>query len=190
MGITALSLDRINRYLKPTDSILLIGCQNCYWAENYGEIAQSYFEERGHFVKSIDILGCNGSDVADLRENLHFEPDFEMVNDCGSKEHVDGPIYWPFKNMHDACEVGGVMIHENPRFEHWPLHGQHYFSTYFYEALAEIAGYSIEELGEEPAMSNYDTGMNVYCVLRKEKSAEFLTEKQFEVIYNQYIYAK
>jgi hypothetical protein len=187
MGITTQSLNRINRYLKPESKILIIGCQNLYNEDNYGEIAHTYFKALGHYVKSIDILGCNGSEVADLRDDLGFKPEYDMVNDCGSKEHIAGELYQPFLNMHKACKIGGVIIHENPRFGHWPLHGQHYFSMGFYNKLAELAGYDLLEVCEEAAMSNYDSGMNVCSVLRKNHKS-FISEMVFNALYNETIF--
>lgn len=190
MGITSLSLDRINRYLKPTDSILLIGCQNCYWSENYGEIAQDYFRSLGHTVKSIDIYECNGADVMDLRDNLKFEPEYDLVLNHGTQEHVHGSLYQPFKNHHEACKLGGIMIFENPKTQNWPFHGEHYFTQDFYTVLAFLAGYEIKELTEEAAMGNVTDGWNVCAVLAKAFSGDFITEEQFNQIYNDYLFSK
>jgi hypothetical protein len=178
MGITQLSLDRINRHLQPKSKMLIIGCQNLYNADNYMEIAHPYFESLGHTVRSIDILGCNGSEVADLREDLKLSPIYDIVNDCGSKEHVDGNLYQPFKNLHEACKVGGIMIHENPMTGNWPGHGQHYFTQKFYEQIAKDCDYEILELTEESAMGNDVDGWNVSCVLLKT-SDKFCSLKQF-----------
>lgn len=183
MGITQLSLDRINRHLKPNSKLLIIGCQNLYNAENYMEIAHPYFERLGHTVRSLDILGCNGSETMDLREDLGFEPEWDMVNDSGSKEHIDGDLYQPMLNIHNACKIGGVMVHENPRFAHWPLHGQHFFSMDFYKEL----GYEVLELCEEAAMGNFDTGMNVCAVLRKNNE-KFMSKRTFDKLYKETIF--
>lgn len=188
MGITSFSLNRINQYLLPNNSILIIGCQNLYNAENYMQIAHSYFEILGHSVRSVDILGCNGSEIADLRQDLKFEPIYDMVNDCGSKEHIDGSLYQPFLNMHNACKINGVIIHENPKTGNWPFHGQHYFTKEFYASLAKQCNYDILELTEEPAMGNYIDGWNVCCVLAKRHDSIFVTETKFNSIYKKTIF--
>lgn len=190
MGITALSLVRINKYLEPNSKILIIGCQNIYSADNYGEVAHQYFERLGYSVRSLDILGCQGSEQLDLRDDLHFSPEYDIVNDCGSKEHIDGSLYQPFKNIHEACAPSGIMIHENPRYGHWPEHGQHYFSMEFYEALATACQYEINELCEEPAMGNAVSGMNVSCVLAKWNELPFISEDVFNEIYAEHIFPK
>lgn len=189
MGITQLSLDRINRYIQPKSKMFIVGCQNLYNADNYMEIAHPYFEDKGHKVRSIDILGCNGSEVADLREDLKLEAVYDIVNDCGSKEHVAGGLYQPFKNIHEACKIGGVMIHENPKTGNWPGHGQHYFTEEFYTALAEALNYEVLELTREAAMSNVIDGWNISCVLKKQQHY-FITELEFNRIYEQYIKSK
>jgi hypothetical protein len=185
MGITSLSLDRINRYIKPHSKILIVGCQNLYNEENYWQIAHGYFESLGHQVISIDICGCNGSVICDLREKHPFKPDNDLVLQHGTVEHIDGELYIPFLNLHNACKLNGIMIHENPRTENWPFHGQHYFTMEFYNHL----GYEVLELCEEPAMSNTTDGWNVCAVLRKT-SDKFLSEKQFKKVYEQYVFAK
>lgn len=189
MGITKLSLDRINRYIKPNDMMLLVGCQNLYSADLYGHIAQDYFRSLGHTVKSIDIYECNGADVMDLRDDLKFEPEYDLVLNHGTQEHVDGSLYQPFKNHHEACKLGGVIIFENPKTGNWPEHGEHYFTMDFYTALAFAAGYEILELCEEAAMGNYESGMNVCSVLKKAFDGEFMSEEQFKLIYDEFIFA-
>lgn len=183
MGITQLSLDRINRHLKPNSKLLIIGCQNLYNAENYMEIAHPYFERLGHTVRSLDILGCNGSETMDLREDLGFAPEWDMVNDCGSKEHIDGDLYQPMLNIHNACKIGGVMVHENPMRGNWPFHGQHYFTKSFYDQL----GYEVLEVTEEPAMGNNIDGWNVCAVLRKHND-NFMSKRTFDKLYNETVF--
>lgn len=190
MGITAQSLNRINKYLQPGNNILIIGCQNLYDTANYGKVAQNYFRELGYKVTSMDILGCQGSEKLDLREDLKFEPVYDVVNDCGSKEHVDGSLYWPFRNMHEACKVGGVMIHENPKTQNWPLHGHHYFTEEFYLSLSLLCKYDLLECTEEVAMGNTVDGRNVCSVLRKRIDEPFISEEVFNQIYQEFIKSK
>lgn len=179
MGITSTSLQRIDRYIKPNSNILIVGCQNIYSAENYGEIAQDYFRELGHTVKSIDIYACNGAEVADLREDLKFGAIYDLVLQHGTVEHVDGALYWPFKNIHEACKVGGIMIHENPETKSWPNHGQHYFDLDFYLEFCKLCNYELLENTREAAMSNTVDGWNISAVIRKIGNSKFPTEDEF-----------
>src|ERR1700676_5226296 len=112
MGITKLSLDRIERYIKPNSNILIVGCQNIYDNEHYGQIAHLYFESLGHDVISIDIAACQGASEADLRQDLGYKCEFDLVLQHGTVEHVDGSLYWPFRNIHEATKVGGTLTHK------------------------------------------------------------------------------
>lgn len=186
MGITQLSLDRINRHITKPGKLLILGCQNLYNMEHYGQIAHPYFQNLGYKVRSIDILGCQGSVIADLRSDLKFRPEFDYIFQHGTVEHVDGSLYQPFKNIHDACKPGGLMIHENPKTGNWPKHGYHYFTEGFYTVLAKACGYEILELTSEASMGNDVDGWNVSCVMRKGEG-EFISEEQFNKIYQKHI---
>jgi len=191
MGITAMSLERLNKYIHPADNILMLGCQNLYNSENYGQIAHEYFLDKVHSIKTIDICGCQGAEIMDLREDLKFNREYSLILQHGTIEHCDcESLYQVFKNIHEACENRAIIIHENPRFNHWPEHGKHFFSVEFYAELAKICDYEVLELCEEPAMGNFETGMNVCCVLRLNDDAKFCTEAKFNKIYKAHIYAK
>lgn len=190
MGITHDSLNRLNKHLKPNSNILIIGCQNLYDNEHYGQIAADYFRSLGHTVKDIDIYECNGCEIADLREDWKAKAEFDLVLQHGTIEHVEGGLYIPLKNLHEACKIGGIMIHENPHTGNWPLHGQYYFTKEFWVELAKVCKYEVIEIAEEPAMGNTKDGWNVCAVLRKKSDSVFITEIQFNKIYNEHIFAK
>lgn len=191
MGITQNSLNRINKYIDkiPNDIILIVGCQNLYNPENYGEIAESYYLDKGYGVLSIDICGCNGAEVMDLREDLKFSGSYGLILQHGTIEHIDGDIYQAFKNFHEACEVNGIMIHENPKTGNWPGHGYHYFTSEFYVQLSDACGYCLT-CDEEPAMGNDIDGWNVCAVLIKRDNEPFISKTQFNKIYKKHIHAK
>lgn len=190
MGITKLSLNRLEKHdcLKSGSLMLELGAQNMYDTEHYGMIAGEYFASVDVFHDSIDIIEHQGATQADLREDLKFPGNCDVVTDFGTCEHVDGSLYQPYKNIDEACKIGGIMIHENPRTGHWPQHGQHYFTMDFYKALSKACKYELLEVCEEPAMGNHETGMNVCAVLRKTSESKFITELAFNKIYNKYIF--
>lgn len=193
MGITQISLDRINRHIQPNSKILILGCQNLYDVDHYMQVAEPYFEGLGHDVISIDILGCQGSYVADLREDLSnsiWWGQFDLILQHGTIEHIDGSIYMAFKNIHEACKVGGIMIHENPKTGNWPKHGYHYFSQSFFMILADNLRYKLLEVTEEASMSNYVDGWNVSAVLQKINDEPFMDEATFKTIYDAFIFSE
>lgn len=190
MGITQNSLERFNKYIAIIDSMLIIGCQNMYNAENYLDRAEDYFTEKGFNVDVIDIIGCQGSMIADLREDLQFKNNYGIVLQHGTVEHVDGSLYQPFKNIHEACALNGFMIHENPMTNNWPQHGYHYFTQKFYVELAKACNYELLEVCAEAAMSNTVDGWNICAVLRKNADNDFISEDAFNTIYSKHIKQK
>lgn len=167
--------------LVPGKSMLQLGCQNIYTEENNGTLAHPYFEGLGLFVKTIDITGCQGAEVMDLREPLTIG-EFDIITDYGTSEHVDGSYCQVHRNIHNACKVNGLIIHENPKTGHWPGHGCNYVDMDFYRLLAETNGYEILELTEEYAMGNVTYGCNIAVVLRKVNNNPFISKKRFKSI--------
>ncbi len=188
MGVTRFSLDLINKYSKPCD-MLEYGAQNTYFTDkvdgkdvnlitggNHYYWMKDYLVAKGYNHTSIDLNGLHGSIVKDLSYPIEVGQ-YDIVTDFGTSEHVTN-LYHSFKNAFNACKVGGIVIHENPKTGHWQGHGHHYFTTDFYEELAKQSGYEILELGEVGAHGNTTTGMNVYCVLKKVNS-RFPSESKF-----------
>lgn len=190
MGITQISLDRIGKYLKPNSNILIVGCQNLYDNDHYGQVADPYFQSLGHQVISIDIAACQGAVECDLRELYPFNPVNDQVWNHGTQEHIDGSLYIPFLNQHNACKIDGILIFENPATLSWPLHGYHYFTEDFYRYFAPACGYELLEVTREASMGNFVDGWNISSVMRKIDDRPFITEEQFNEIYAKHIRSK
>jgi hypothetical protein len=185
MGITQQSLNRMDKHqvLRTGVKMLELGCQNVY-ANGYHDMAISNVElpkRYGVEMECWDILGCQNAKVVDLREpiNESYYNAFDVITDFGTTEHIDGRYYEARKNIHDACKVGGLMIHETPLTGHWIGHGHNYLTTTFYEQLAESMNYTILDLCIEYAMGNTNDGGLVCCVLRKNEDNKFVTKKKF-----------
>lgn len=126
---------------------------------------------------SIDANKRNHSIDWDLSQPLQTAMKFDFVMDYGTGEHVMS-LFQFFLNCHELCKVGGIMIHENPKTESWPLHGFHFFTIGFYIDLAKLAGYDILDIGENSVPGNEIDGWNVYAVLRKTRES-FMLKEQF-----------
>lgn len=75
-----------------------------------------------------DLNKSSWSEIANIQ--------FPLVINHGTAEHVFN-IANVFKVMHDACEVGGLMIHESP-FTGWTSHGFYCLQpTLFYDVARE-----------------------------------------------------
>lgn len=131
---------------------------------------------------SIDLNGLNDSKKWDLSEPLKTNKQFDLVVNAGTLEHIKD-LYQGFCNVHKLTNIGGYMLHENPRTSNWPLHGNHYFDEAFYNKLAEAAGYRMIELKNTVAAHNYESGNNVFCLMMKLKD-EFIEREQFPNAYN------
>lgn len=193
MGITQKSLDRLSKYTESGISMLELGAQNMYDNLNYGRIAKHYFVSKGIKHTSIDIIQHQECEELDLRidwmEHGYINA-FDVITNFGTTEHIDGSLYQPLLNIHNAGKERAFMVNENPKTGNWPEHGQHYFTKEFWSALADACIYEVHELTEEPAMSNEVDGWNVCCVLRKSPDSNFITEERFNEIYNQHIKSK
>lgn len=191
MGVTSLSLNRLQPYIKPCIKMLELGAQNIYSAEDYGIVAKHYFITQGIEHHSIDIAPHQGALAADLREDLNFNGDYDLVTNFGTIEHCEcDTLYQVIKNIHEACAINGVMVHENPKKGNWPGHGYHYFTKAFWAAIANECGYELLDLTEEPAMGNDVDGWNVCAVLRKKDAGNFIGKTKFNNIYKKHIYDK
>lgn len=81
--------------------------------------------ERGAFAHDLNTLELGSGDSA-----------YSLVVNHGTLEHCFA-IANGFRVMHDACEVGGLMIHESP-FTGWTSHGFYCLQpTLFYDVARE-----------------------------------------------------
>lgn len=191
MGINIQSLQILNRnnLIKEGISMLELGCQNMYAeTKNYGEIAKLYFERLGIKHTSIDISGEQMSLKLDLRDDLRDDLSkfgkFDIVTDFGTIEHVEGFLYQPFKNIHDACALNGYMVHELPKIGSWLNHCccYYYFDYFILKQIADVLGYRMIEGGQYPAHGNEVDGWLVYAIYKKVEDVEFCTLEKFNQI--------
>lgn len=196
MGYTQFDIDLVEKYLHNVKSVLDFGSQNDYSTglEKPPFISEWYKLKRIDYT-CIDLAGDNNSLKLDLSEVLPTPVKFDLVCDIGTSEHCvqmneyesipfqDGYInsiypkgeiksieqgyYNCWLNKHNLCKVGGLIISENPLTGHWPEHGYSYLTESFYKELESFTDFEILELGRNAGSGNYETGMNVYCVIKK-----------------------
>lgn len=192
MGITRDSLTRLQKFglLNKKYDMLELGCQNIYDTSfngvTYGMVAKNYFESLGIKHTSWDITACQCSQKIDLRDELNVSVfgQFDLITDYGTTEHIDnkekGGFYQGFKNIHNLCKLGGMMIHETPLVNHWTGHGFNYVTKEFYTQLSKDMEYEMLDLQIHFAMGNIKDGGLVCCVLRKNKDKDFVIKEIFE----------
>lgn len=189
MGYTDFTVRLLEKVIKQYQpkSVIDAGAQNLFNQPLLpAPYASTFYDGLGISYRCIDLNGENGADEWDLGTILPYVPIADLFVCAGTKEHVgkDGAFSWEaiyncFYNYHRMTRIGGIQVHENPLTGHWPGHGFQYFSEAFYKEFAALTDYEILELGTNCAMGNCETGMNVYCVLRKH-SERFPTLNDFK----------
>ena len=165
MGITHDSLNLLEglHVLKPGVKMLELGCQELFLGQTPRPYAAAMFRKRGMSVRSVDISGCGGAETANIEESLG-DCAYDLVTDFGTLEHVDD-IYLGIKSAHEACRMGGMIIHRNPLVGHWEPHGSHWFTMEFWAALSRMCKDSCQMLETRAACGNPKTGMEVLAVI-------------------------
>ena len=98
--------------------------------------------------KCIDAGGQNGALVfdlnKDLREQYGFFETFDLVTNLGTAEHCFNQ-FSVFKNLHDLCKPGGIVIHALPAQGN-VNHGFYNYHPRFFADLAAANTYEIVDL--------------------------------------------
>lgn len=77
--------------------------------------------------------------IADLNEPVNLGRQFGLVTNNGTGEHIFDQAS-VFRNAHDLCRVGGVMLHILP-LSPWLNHGFFNFNPILFRDLAAANGY-------------------------------------------------
>lgn len=102
-----------------------------------------YFEHLGVYHTSIDLNGKDGAVAYDLSKPiLMWEGKFDMVTDFGTSEHVEGQREC-FRNIHNFCRVGGVMVHAVPMKGTYAGHSPYHYDREIFDKLALDNNYEV-----------------------------------------------
>jgi len=98
--------------------------------------------------RCIDASGQHGAFVFDLnkdiREQYEFYETFDLVTNLGTAEHCFNQLS-VFKNLHDLCKPGSIVIHALPAQGN-VNHGFYNYHPRFYADLAAANNYEIVNL--------------------------------------------
>jgi hypothetical protein len=139
---------------------------------------------------SIDAIGQDGALVYDLNKDLvadfGFIDRFDLVTNLGTAEHCFNQFQF-FKNIHDTCSTGGLMIHASPCAGN-VNHGFYNYHPRFFADLAAANGYEMLRMAftvdYTPKLFRYDPAtfrrfdsrdLLLYVVLRKTSDTTFKT---------------
>jgi hypothetical protein len=130
-----------------------------------GSACKDYYHNAGvELYLAFDLSGRNGSFKIDLCKNHDFTPQFDIVTNYGTIEHVTNQ-YHAFKNLHDLSVTGGIMLHAFPVIGHWPNHGRYYYNLPFAYELAKLARYHVIDIGQSPCYGQKSGGDRANCDL-------------------------
>ena len=184
MAITKQELPTFYNWLEKSSSILELGNQEFHTDTGFpNRSVKSYCENLGKIHISIDITGWDRSIPLDLtRDDLPELGLFDFITNYGTTEHINENQYNVFKNIHNWCKVGGVMLHSVPWVGNWPNHCNIYYTFEFFSKLTELNNYKIIEL--RPEYFN-DNGNLIVAILEKQDNRLFtedvLTFQEFIV---------
>lgn len=95
-------------------------------------------------VEAVDINGTPNAMRQNLNAPLELPRQYDVVINHGTAEHVFN-IAQVFASMHDACKVGGYMVHESP-FTGWRDHGFYTLQPTLFYDVAGANGYELASL--------------------------------------------
>ena len=141
----------------------------------HGVYRDWYMENGAASYTSVDWNGEDGALSLDVRTPLIeqcpiMRTQYDLVTNFGFSEHVEGIQGQKalFKNIHELCAVGGVMIHMAPLVDHWVGHpGMVYsYTERFLWMLGLHNDYYILSAGIDQTQG--DGRHMVYAVYRKD----------------------
>lgn len=149
-------LQRLSRFVPHGGAILEIGEANWYGdqppeafgidaagCETLFDVAKRAYAKlfAPRRVVSVDFNGTPRALRLDLNRPLPPLGLFDLVINHGTAEHVFD-VAQVFASMHNACAVGGLMVHESP-FTGWLDHGFYCFQPTLFYDLAAANGYDV-----------------------------------------------
>jgi hypothetical protein len=140
---------------------------------------QLIFKDQYKEIHSFDMIKEHDKVVQfDLRDELVLPYQADIITDMGTNEHVEGDRgqYQVWKNFHNACKKGGLMIHWLPEKNSWPNHCFYWYEVHFFVRLANANKYKLLELERVPLPPQ---GYNLWCALIKEEDNEFMSYEDF-----------
>jgi len=121
--------------------------------ESLFEIAKDFYQQlfAPKRIVSVDMHGTAAAWKCDLNAPLPPLGEFDVVMNHGTAEHIFN-IAQVFASIHNACKVGGLMIHESP-FRGWLDHGFYTLQPTLFYDLAAANGYDVVSVDVEEIKS-------------------------------------
>lgn len=170
MSINESNFDLVERIFSLMGSnrsfkLLELGNQMILKGKDVAYVAKDYFGSKGVKHTSFDINSLNGAIAIDLSQPLpkNYFNQFDVVTNFGTTEHIEDQ-HQVFCNIHDACKVGGYMVHSLPEDGFWIGHSPYHYKPEFPAVLSAMNDYSLIHLAFPPR--------------RRERFINFIAQKK------------
>lgn len=147
-------------------------------------VARKWYKKilRCHMIVAIDMHGKHAirhdlnKPLASVSRwhPLEIGQQFGIVINTGTAEHIFDQRTL-FESIHDACTVGGLMVHAAP-VHGWLDHGFYNYQPCFFADLAAANGYEV--LYREAWTFRPRGDVMLYVALRKTREAGFMVPMQ------------
>jgi len=146
-------------------------------ARSSGKTGKEYFTDLGVIHTSIDLNAKDGALKLDLCSEITDIEPVDVVTNFGTSEHVNNQNMC-FKNIHNFCKEGGMMVHFVPPVGAWPGHCLYWYTIDFFKQLADANNY---EILKNEIFDDTNTHGMIYvgarellmCILVKSNSNDF-----------------
>jgi hypothetical protein len=143
--------------------------------------SDEYYKKEGIDIQSIDIHGKNRALPIDLSKESKERFEADLLTDFGTVEHVSD-LYNALLNCHNWTNVGGLMIHANPKTGTYAGHGVSFFTMEFWLKFADVMDYNLIEASEKSPYSEENPDKEVIAVLQKLVNKDFISRAKFDYI--------
>lgn len=162
--------------------VIEFGAQQCWYPSSIfpqGSYFQKTFKDTYKEIHTFDIVKEHELvEQFDLRNELVLPYKADIITDFGTLEHIEGKkgLYMAWKNFHNVCKKGGLMVHCIPEEGSYKDHCFWWYTQDFMKKLAEANKYEIIEL---ESIGKDAEHMNVWVAMWKTEDNEFMDYKKF-----------
>ena len=134
----------IERLVWPTLAVAELGNIRVY-PDVFGHTfpSKEMWQRFGASHVSFDLNGREGALKLDLGHPLppKYTDAHDLVTNFGCAEHVETSQYWCWRNVHNLCKPGGLMVHSVPEEGSWDIHCKIRFTQQWLAQFGDACGY-------------------------------------------------
>lgn len=142
--------------------------------------SRDLFRSLGINYTSIDLNGRRGALKLNLARPIKGLGTFDVITNFGTSEHVKDQ-YSLWRNVHELCAVGGVVVSVVPLFGSFRMsHAFYRYTPFFFHQLADYMSYEL--ISCEITPSHWERRNYVQAAYRKWKEMDFIGREGFRAV--------